>query len=290
VSVAAQLALPSAASAGHQARSFIAERLAGLSVPPETADTVVLVASELVSNAVLHGDPPVELRLQAEEAVIRLEISDGAETLPQPRDYGLQAVTGRGLGLVAALSRGWGAERRPDGKVVWAEVATDGSGEQEVRLPDERPTDGIWGGRVTTGPGTVRYRVPVATYLELQEHNDALCREAELIGLAAAFPEPGNPEPDPDLLALLGELRPALEHPPEQMRATVHAAWRAGQDEVDLVVRLDPALAPRSIRHVELLERADDYARAGLLLTPPVSDAVAKLRRDMLRQMTEQLG
>lgn len=89
------------------------------------ADTLELLVSELVTNAVLHGAPPVRLRIEVLGDRVRVAVADASPRLPRvglPRaDDGM---TGRGLGIVEALSSGWGVVRRPDGgKEVWADVA-----------------------------------------------------------------------------------------------------------------------------------------------------------------------
>lgn len=86
-------------------------------------DTAMLVAHELVANAVLHGRAPVVLRLRERSASIRIEVADGSERPPHVQHYGEQALTGRGLAMVEALSLSWGWQQAGEGKVVWCEVS-----------------------------------------------------------------------------------------------------------------------------------------------------------------------
>ncbi|GAA3803479.1 hypothetical protein GCM10022403_041870 [Streptomyces coacervatus] len=93
---------------------------------PHLAGDVALVASELMTNALLHGslrDRLIRLRIIATAAMLRVEVSDPrGERLPCPRDATGEDQFGRGLALVGALADGWGvAPRVGVGKTVWAE-------------------------------------------------------------------------------------------------------------------------------------------------------------------------
>ncbi|MFF4364097.1 ATP-binding protein [Streptomyces sp. NPDC001604] len=93
---------------------------------PHLAGDVALVASELMTNALLHGslrDRLIRLRITATAAMLRVEVSDPrGERLPCPRDATGEDQFGRGLALVGALADGWGvAPRVGVGKTVWAE-------------------------------------------------------------------------------------------------------------------------------------------------------------------------
>jgi hypothetical protein len=54
-----------------------------------------------------------------------VEVTDSSPALPQHRNYGPDATTGRGIALVEALSTAWGVESSPTGKTVWCRVAPD---------------------------------------------------------------------------------------------------------------------------------------------------------------------
>jgi anti-sigma regulatory factor (Ser/Thr protein kinase) len=83
-----------------------------------------LLVSELVTNALRHGRPPVELRIRtARGRVLRIEVLDGAVGEdPVPSEAPPDAISGRGLSIVAALAVRWGTEAAASGKVVWAEL------------------------------------------------------------------------------------------------------------------------------------------------------------------------
>jgi anti-sigma regulatory factor (Ser/Thr protein kinase) len=83
-------------------------------------DDVILVVSELVTNAVLHGGGAPVLRLTATEQRLRIEVTDNSSVLPALRPSG--ANGGWGLRLVGRLGVSWGTTRRGTGKVVWCEL------------------------------------------------------------------------------------------------------------------------------------------------------------------------
>ncbi|HVL97802.1 MAG TPA: ATP-binding protein [Egibacteraceae bacterium] len=124
-------ATPSAAVARRVVRETVSAEL-----PAETAETVELLTSELVANAVAGtGDPCVLALSVPHPGVLRVEVGDsspawGTAGLPyERRERGVlppdpMAEGGRGLLLVALLSRCWGVAPCPTGgKVVWFEVA-----------------------------------------------------------------------------------------------------------------------------------------------------------------------
>ncbi|MFF5016673.1 SpoIIE family protein phosphatase [Streptomyces sp. NPDC001165] len=78
------------------------------------------LVSELVTNAIRHGDGPIRLRL-IQHRVLTCEVSDTNTGRPRPRHPGNLDEHGRGLYLVGRLSRRCGSRSVTDGKVVWAE-------------------------------------------------------------------------------------------------------------------------------------------------------------------------
>jgi anti-sigma regulatory factor (Ser/Thr protein kinase) len=95
---------------------------------PDQAETVELVISELLTNALTHAAEPYRLRVWRQRDVLRVEVEDST---PGPRAVRLGpklrdnlAGNGRGLRIVDRLSRGFGVlDRGADGKTVWAEIA-----------------------------------------------------------------------------------------------------------------------------------------------------------------------
>ncbi|MEV3967139.1 SpoIIE family protein phosphatase [Streptomyces sp. NPDC050698] len=79
-----------------------------------------LVVSELVTNAIRHAEPPVQLRLIHDTTLI-CEVSDGGNTAPHLRRARTYDEGGRGLLLVAQLTERWGTRQGATGKTIWAE-------------------------------------------------------------------------------------------------------------------------------------------------------------------------
>ncbi|MGW7521671.1 ATP-binding protein [Streptomyces sp. NPDC054796] len=90
------------------------------------AEDVLLVVSELVTNACLHAEGPEELRVGSGPKVLRLEIVDLGSGSPAPRTpHRAGRPGGHGMFIVQRLCLDWGVVRNPEGtgKTVWAELA-----------------------------------------------------------------------------------------------------------------------------------------------------------------------
>ncbi|MGW1076925.1 ATP-binding protein [Streptomyces sp. NPDC002537] len=90
------------------------------------AEDVLLVVSELVTNACLHADGPEELRVSHVGKVLRLEVVDLGAGTPAPRTpHRAGRPGGHGMFIVQRLCLDWGVVRNPGGagKTVWAELA-----------------------------------------------------------------------------------------------------------------------------------------------------------------------
>ncbi|KFG02008.1 PAS/PAC sensor protein [Streptomyces scabiei] len=86
----------------------------------DAAFVTELVVSELVTNAIRHAEPPVQLRLIHDRSLI-CEVSDGSSTTPHMRRARTYDEGGRGLLLVAQLTERWGTRPTPTGKTIWTE-------------------------------------------------------------------------------------------------------------------------------------------------------------------------
>ncbi|WP_327315814.1 SpoIIE family protein phosphatase [Streptomyces sp. NBC_01235] len=112
--------LPSDPAAVADAREKVARRLADWGLD-EVVFTAELVVSELVTNAIRYGTPPVQLRLIRDTALI-CEVSDSSSTAPHMRRARMFDEGGRGLLLVAQFAQRWGTRHRAGGKSIWAEI------------------------------------------------------------------------------------------------------------------------------------------------------------------------
>ncbi|WP_374196669.1 SpoIIE family protein phosphatase [Streptomyces sp. ISL-96] len=86
----------------------------------EIGYTTELILSELITNAVRYGSPPIRVRLLRDRSLI-CEVSDGSSTSPHLRRAATTDEGGRGLFLVAHLAHRWGTRYTPEGKVIWTE-------------------------------------------------------------------------------------------------------------------------------------------------------------------------
>jgi anti-sigma regulatory factor (Ser/Thr protein kinase) len=104
-----------------RSRLLVCERLEQWEVDEGVSFTVELVVSELVTNAIRYGRPPIRLRLIRERGLI-VEVSDGGHTSPHLRRAAMEDEGGRGLFLVAQLTQRWGTRYTPAGKTIWTEL------------------------------------------------------------------------------------------------------------------------------------------------------------------------
>jgi serine phosphatase RsbU (regulator of sigma subunit)/anti-sigma regulatory factor (Ser/Thr protein kinase) len=87
----------------------------------ELAFTTELLVSELVTNAIRHAQPPIQLRMILDE-VLSCEVSDGSVTAPHHRRADRYDEGGRGLLLVATMAARWGTRYTRAGKIIWAQL------------------------------------------------------------------------------------------------------------------------------------------------------------------------
>lgn len=120
----AELAVAEDAESVRRARGFVSVQLAGWSIDAAVVGDAVLVASELVTNALRHGRAPRRLELELSSERLRIAVGDAGPGRPLQRRLGPDREGGRGLALLEALGADWGFEPKPvAGKRVWCELA-----------------------------------------------------------------------------------------------------------------------------------------------------------------------
>ena len=121
-------------SAAAEARSQVRAALRAWKVPVDH-DIAILLASDLVTNAIVHGDgATITLAIRCSRGQLRIDVYDRSRYLPADADADERAGAdaGRGLALVAVLSTEWGSFRTPAGKAMYFTLA----------FPRDLPLDG----------------------------------------------------------------------------------------------------------------------------------------------------
>lgn len=121
----AELRLPLSTTAPRLARDFA--RASGCTEHPAGAlDEALLLITELVTNSVRYGSPPIVLGFECAGPGLRVRVRDGEPGLPRQRRAVDLDEDGRGLALLEALSTAWGVHPVEDehgrGKAVWFEL------------------------------------------------------------------------------------------------------------------------------------------------------------------------
>ncbi|MGW1618851.1 ATP-binding SpoIIE family protein phosphatase [Streptomyces sp. NPDC002172] len=128
----ASFGLPDDPRAAGQARELVRGQLSRWGLDDLSATTELLV-SELVGNVIRHARGPMRMRL-LRSRILTCEVYDGSLSTPRIRHATYTDEGGRGLQLVAALSRRWGARYLSGAKCIWTEQdIPNGSGQAEVR-------------------------------------------------------------------------------------------------------------------------------------------------------------
>ena len=119
--VEAQLDVPADLASVSSARQFVRSELArnGLA---EMTDVVVLLTSEVVTNAIRHAGSPCRVVMRISQESVRVEVTDGSTEPVHLRPGPPDAESGRGLQLLDRLAGHWGTLDRAGGKSVWFDV------------------------------------------------------------------------------------------------------------------------------------------------------------------------
>ena len=107
----------------------------------ERVDALSVIVSELVTNAVMHGNEPIVLHLARRGHVVRVEVTDCGTDANRVRFRAVDPARpgGRGLRIVAAFADEWGVERTNAGTVVWATCSVSTELEEGNPTVDSRP-------------------------------------------------------------------------------------------------------------------------------------------------------
>jgi anti-sigma regulatory factor (Ser/Thr protein kinase) len=274
-----------------QARSWVRSILGRLD-RDDITESAELAVSELVTNAILHGTPPISVRVRGTRDHPRVEVRDSSNRPPQVNvemadEEHLLATFGRGLGLVALHSSAWGAELAPDGKVVWFEptdeprLAGDLSG--EVFDLDQTVQERIDASGLPDNPIRVRVLdLPVALFARFRQRYNELGRELRLLSLAHGQDYP-----------IARELTDVFLQVEQERRLTrglerLQQAEAEGLDRVDVDLLVPQTSPETSRRLLETLERADEFCREQRLLVLAATPQEAAMQRWWLSEFSRQ--
>jgi anti-sigma regulatory factor (Ser/Thr protein kinase) len=256
----------------------------------DLAECSELGVSEVVTNAVLHGEPPIQVRVRGTVEHPRIEVRDSSREAPilptkqamKPDDDQLLTY-GRGLAIVARAATAWGAEIEDDGKVVWFCPST-------VLSEDDGPSGLITGSNAAAtrrAPTSDRVRVhvlgvPLRLYTDFQTHFKELRREVRLLALAH--------ESDYPLSRSLSDLFASLDRYLREGIGVeqIESALAQNRAATDLIVHMPRSIAATLSRFIELLDLADDFCRTQRLLSLARTPEQAQFQRWFLGEFVRQ--
>jgi hypothetical protein len=273
----------------HDARRWAIDACAEIG-REDLAECAELGVSELIGNAILHGEPPIRIRLRGTDEHPRIEVSDGSRRPPVlPADHTRHPIDddplitfGRGLDIVARCATAWGADIDDHGKVVWfvpaAETGMTGvdgviTGVEWDQQDPETPTD----------PVQVEVReVPLRTLHASQTQWSELRREVRLLSLAH--------EDDYPLAKSLSELFADLDR---VLRETVYgedieSALASGEATTDLRVDVPTSSAETIEEFLDLLDLADEFCQKQRLLSLARTAEQRRFQRWLFGELVRQ--
>lgn len=104
----------------HAVRAFVEGAASGAGVEPDAA---MLAASEMATNVVRHAGTSFLVSVFMRPGHLRVELTDGSALLPAIANMVREdSEHGRGMRIIDAVTDRWGADLRPDGKIVWFEI------------------------------------------------------------------------------------------------------------------------------------------------------------------------
>jgi anti-sigma regulatory factor (Ser/Thr protein kinase) len=290
------LALPASPPSVRLARDWVTGVLVDIG-RPELADSARLAVSELVTNAILHAEPPMTVHVRGTREHPRIEVTDQSLVPPQQRhsaqdidvddDFSWSTV-GRGLDLVASYALRWGADidARGSGKVVWFEPAAE---------PRDAPVEGdlfdldevmAARGEVEIDPDrravVQLFNMPVELFSHLRRHFNELGRELRLLAIS-------DPERYP-IAVEFADVYLQVEHERRHVEGLepLDDAIESGAETVDLTYNAPPS-APESMSRLSTLldEIYRSLADESLLAVRP-TPVLLSLQRWYLGEFTRQ--
>lgn len=107
------------------ARDFVGQQCIASGIGGDTLQTAILLTSEVVTNALLHGGSDAHITVTISRTRLHVEVRDASTSAPEILDQGTDATHGRGLAIIDALATAWGTRAGARGKVVWFDLERD---------------------------------------------------------------------------------------------------------------------------------------------------------------------
>jgi len=261
---------PTGRSVG-QARRFVLGELSRAGVAGDVVETAELLVSELVTNAVLHAQTDIIVRVRRTGPVL-IEVQDYELRGPLHRAHDLESVTGRGLDLVQLLATTHGVRPCGGGKVVW--FALGAAPAEELNPPAV----------VSDEPArreALLLNVPAVLFDVMCEHTESLLREYALHQLQ----DPGRVGPAPHDISIAEAARTRIA---DAIADGIGAADPLGRGHADVRVPVYPDDAPAMETLLDAFSHARKLAVAGALLTRPALPEVRALREWLAGELIDQ--
>lgn len=258
------------------------------SVADGVASDATLVVTELVTNAVLHGVPPISLRIQGGRQRVRIEVTDCGRSMPLRGRAGSDGMTGRGLAVVESLTNAWGIEPAEDGKVVWAELGKP-SRRTSRRLArmDLEAMRANWRGRDPSPRYEVKLGwVPTELLVAAKAHIDNIVRE---IAFMQAPTGEADEELPSEIVRLLARVTEDFAEARNEIKRQALEAVRRNDVFTDLTLHLPVSAATAGLRYLAALDEADRQARAARLLTVAAPPSHRLFREWYVRALVDRL-
>ncbi|WP_114424112.1 ATP-binding protein [Nocardioides houyundeii] len=283
------LPLDSAPSAVADARRWVSGLCRELG-REDLLDCAELGVSELVTNAILHGEAPISVRVRGTRDHPRIEVSDGSSrppVMPDPASGDEEDIEnflttfGRGLSMVSMAANAWGASIERNGKVVWFEPAStlQEGGEREGVI-DGLHDDVEWY-PMDDAVSVELLNVDLKLLLGVLNQYNNLRRELRLLALAH--------ESDYPLARDLSRMFATFERQfPPAMLDKVGASLRRGGKRANLVFQASPQSASIFTTMLEMFDLADAFCRAQRLLSLARNAEQRRLQQWLLNEFINQ--
>jgi hypothetical protein len=251
--------------------------------------------SELVTNALLHAETPISVRVRGTREHPRVEVRDGSRLVPElpqtstPQEEDELLLTfGRGLSIVARAADAWGVDVDDDGKAVWfapADAFAEHAGAEGAitGITVEDQQDELDAPGVDLVGFSIR-GIPVRDYITSSRHYRELRREIRLLALAHRDDYP--------LAKNLSDLFSAMDQPARSQVGAqqIEAAFARGEETTDLELTLPRQIVERVDLLIEMLDLADEFCRAERLLSVARTPEERAFQNWFLREFVRQAG